>query len=178
MTALVQIKDRTDYAISLDPGINAMGYVVWNRKFWGQQRNEILLAGVPKTRTTATYHSRVHDLLRQLTHDLRMHLPGKGCGLVICETMIHFGGAKGAAVAKKGGLAELAFATGAIAAWAWERQCEFFPAPSGTWQGQLNKERQNDRVEKKLGRELKHLTLSFSHDWSAAGIGLWAQGRF
>lgn len=162
--------------LSIDPGYAAMGWVLWKEPTkidtWYVED-----AGVLKPRSVAEIlnsFDAVNDMISQLENRFHYMRPN----VLICEEPQIMGGPGGYAAARTSVLG-LAAAAGAWSAWIHLNRGQFVPAPVVQWKGQLSKQTVNKRIKSVLSpKELKLLTQPASHDWDAAGIGLWYQGRF
>jgi len=157
--------------MSIDPGVKSFGYCLWETpRSW--QNVRLKFAAVSTFTATEPF-----EQLEALANFLQ-EFPF-GCDRVVCEIPTFFVGAKGYAAARGGSLVNLSIAVGIVLSWAKQQKAEFVPAPVQSWKGQLSKEATIERIRPQLfTEELQLLTDPPSHDWDAAGIGLWQLGRF
>jgi hypothetical protein len=165
--------------LTVDPGVNAMGFAHWDDRTWARATIALPTAAYVIEPATAhpEWYRRIADIVEQLDARVAGHLVNG----VWCEMPILFRGAVGHAAAARGDLCHLAFAVGTIARWAACRQADFFPVPVNEWIGQLPKEVMHRRVRNFLLNDHtpsavdRLLGSEPSHHWDAIGVGLHAQ---
>ncbi len=163
--------------LTVDPGINAAGFAFWDE---AEFKTRCLPAHVftLKAELGGEWHDRLQDLLKKLDTwmDKRLTRPPTA---VFCEMPVLFAGSVGHAVARRGGLTELAAAAGAFMTVGKYG----YPVPVNEWIGQLPKEVMHRRVRSTLemaasASEVQSLMGSPTHHWDAVGVGLYVQGYF
>lgn len=162
--------------LSVDPGYAACGWVLWHFELNRTGKWSIEQAGVMHSDTKAknTSYFRTNVMIDGLQD--RLGYTPLEC--LVCEEMQIMGGAGGYASSRTT-ILPLCAAVGQWARWIHSKGGRFVPAPVSEWKGQLPKDVVNDRVKKLLSRkDLEALSPDRSHDWDAAGIGLWYLGRF
>lgn len=156
--------------LAIDPGYASTGWALFSE--------ELIHTGVfqVKHKSALPWYKVVdvwQDRLSRILRDYVLQIE-----TVVCEEMQIMGGAGGYATARTS-LMGMAGSVGMWAAWTYVIEAEFSLAPIPQWKGQMPKALVNKRIQKILTPgELKLLTPNKSHDWDAAGIGLWYQGRF
>lgn len=161
----------TKWMMSIDPGYAAMGIVTWIKLAQGKWELHRARVVKPKSKHE-TWYTAVDDMMRQLD------VVGLNVDIVVCEEMTVMSGPSAYATARTS-LMGLAGAVGMWARWTMDYNGKFVLAPIPQWKGQCSKRIVNARIKRILKpQEIKKLSSPASHDWDAAGIGLWYQGRF
>lgn len=165
--------------LSFDPGTRAMGFCLWGNLIVGDSTRgkyrPLLEAFVLTPRDKATWQQSVVDIVAQLEDRFALET----IKLCVSEWPEVMGGEKAFAANQSGDILKLAYAVGAVMQWAIScKAASYQIVPVTTWKGQLPKAVVADRVKVRVGNSYTLLSRNMSHDWDAAGIGLWAQGRF
>lgn len=153
--------------MSIDPGI-VSGVVVWSSD-WEMDAAEVV------TPRGINWQTRSEDLCQRVRSVRARH--GSMIQGVFCEYPAFMQSHGGQTAARRGDLVKLAVVCGMlrmaldeflVGQWHW--------ISVDRWKGQLPKSVVNARLRRKLGRgEIALLSKNESHDWDAAGIGVWAR---
>ena len=165
---------KTVFAI--DPGLDA-GWAAF-------VDGELETAGVFKTSRKDRWEVRAQHVADELIERACAFGPRSlGYLHMYVEYPQLFGGSGGQMVAARGDLGKLYFTVGCIAHRFYLADTEFELVSPNRWKGQLSKEVVCARLTRKLTKAERAVLSPLkrgvgSHDWDAAGIGLWALGRF
>lgn len=165
---------RRATALSIDPGVNAVGWALWDYDKW-EHFEAPLCVGVTKPRIGSI------DPFEKMTAVLRRMNAAFDLGalkLVVCEwAQFRAGSAVGHSAAVRDDYGHLCHNHGMFHWWALSKNAQFKPAPVSIWKGNLPKQIVEERITRGLGSCLaRDGTRITSHAWDAVGIGLWAKG--
>jgi len=158
--------------ITIDPGIDALGWAVWddyNSSFFHKLKAPID-SGVCRTDKKLPWLAKTNDMAFEVSELFNRH--NKYCHQVACEMPKYMESAKGRVAARSDALVKLVFMVGRIAQLAELNGIQFIPVAVGEWNGQLPKKIMKARVTKRLGIRYRE------HEYDAVGIGLHLKGFF
>ncbi len=163
--------------LSVDPGLNAIGWAWWYAR---PRLEKPLLAGVISVpakmikKTAETWHDRIGNILYYLDH--RLDTDAEKMTRLVVEWPEFRDGAVGRAAAARGNLTQLAFCCGALYTVAVAKGATFELLAVSKWKGQLPKEVVEKRIKRAIGDCDQEGSPFKSHAWDAVGIGLVAKG--
>lgn len=159
------------YAVTLDPGIDGTGIVVWKverKDYW-----------VPVEWSNVNPDPRIGDaarleLITNRVIDVILEYGGMSIETVYCEKPRFEDSARGRVASRDESLTKLAMATGALAGAFFASGIDFELLPVVEWKGQLSKKMVWKRCLA-ARPELADMQIT-SHCQDAIGIGLYKQG--
>ena len=161
-------------AVSVDPGVNALGWALWDTSEWFELVAP-LSCGVIQCgrRRLMDWEEKVRALSKQFVCDVWSQ---HSLARLDVEMPEHRSGPVGAAAAGRGDVAALAFAVGVLAQMAYADGAAFMPWPVSRWKGQLPKDVVERRIERAIGLRACDDSKIMSHAVDAVGVGLVAKG--
>lgn len=174
MFKIKQKKQKYDFKLAIDPGVNGSGYAFF-------YNGDLKDTGVFSPRSTDhEFYDKgltVCEKFESLFQNLRLHYPINRLNAEVhIEYPAFFGGASGSMVARRGDLVKLAWIVGMITEKAIQHYWTPILVPVNDWKGQLPKEVVVERIKEDYP-EVENFNVK-SHAWDAVGIGLYALGRF
>lgn len=126
------------------------------------------------------FHKQVDDLIEWLADELLEANVLAKTGVISelnCEMPEFFNNQRGFHTAAGGDLTQMSYCVGRVAGLGEHvLGAKFTPIPVTTWKGQLKKPIVIERIKARIDCSL--LSKKLSHDWDAAGIGLFSKGKF
>ncbi len=160
---------RVKIILSIDPGLNGTGVVLWSADTWGRPIGEARFIPHHIKPSSKNWVENASNMCCTLDELCKQFYISK----LIVEFPRVFQSAIGQAASNKGDILKLAFLIGGI------REtfpdAEFIPITPNEWKGQLPKFETIRRLRKVIP---KNRWVKSDHVWDAIGIALYAQGRF
>jgi len=157
--------------ISVDTGINALGYALWRDNKELECPIEAGIVKVPNKIIKELWELKIEYLLNEFGELLSFNPNTK---LIVLEWPNIRSGAVGRAASDD--VLHLGYAVGYHVHQARERGINTLLAPVVNWKGNLSKEIVATRIQKAIGNRDQKGNEFKSHAYDAVGIGLWAKG--
>jgi len=158
--------------VSVDIGINALGYAIWRDNKELEAPLEAGIIKVPNKLIKNLWQLKIEWLLSKFEVDVLSYT--HHISLLVLEWPNIRSGAVGRAASDD--VLHLAYAAGYHAQQATQRGINILLAPVMTWKGNLSKEIVNTRIQRAIGNKDQKGGEFKSHAYDAVGIGLWAKG--
>ena len=168
-------------AISVDIGVNELGWAVWDfTDTWGKPCAPLSVgvikashASLEQAARHKKFELKVMSLMEQFYAEVA---DSHNTQHIILEYPQQFGSARGQAAAAMGHTLQLAFAAGAHAEMAWVFGYTVELVTPSMWKGQLKKKLVEQRLRRAIGFKAQDGGQFRSHAWDAVGVGMFAKG--